>query len=281
MMANSRPIGVFDSGVGGLTVLREIEQILPREDVVYLGDTARMPYGNKSPETIVRYTLEGASFLLDKNIKLLIVACHTASSYGIDILQEQLPIPVIGVIQPGFELLMQSTRSMRIAILGTEATIRSKVYQNLIEEHYPKAKIFPVPCPLFAPMIEEGLVDQVFTKQIVEHYLSCLRNKKIDAALLACTHYPLIRSLIQETLGENVQLIEPARVCAEQAKEWLVSSSLANFQSTPPRYEFFSTDETDKFKQKMEIFFPVRHVSVFLRDWKSVNNLKSCNQTFT
>lgn len=262
MNRNSSPIGLFDSGVGGLTVLNEIAKILPQENIVYLGDTARMPYGNKSPETVLSYALEGASFLLEKEIKLLIVACHTASSYALETLKKQLPIPVIGVIQPGFELLMQSTKNIQVAILGTEGTIRSGVYQNLILQHHPEAVVFPVACPLFAPMIEEGLIEHPSAKLIADHYLSDLRNSPIDAALLACTHYPLIRPLIQEALGDHVKLIEPAETCALQAREWLTSSSLLNRQIIPPIYQIYSTDNPFKFEQLMKRFFTAKGASI-------------------
>jgi glutamate racemase len=248
------PIGVFDSGVGGLTVFREIASHLPHEDLIYFGDTARLPYGSKSPEAIVRYSLECASFLLEQRIKLLIVACHTSSAHALEILQEKLPIPVIGVIQPGFELLMQSTRNQRIAILGTESTIASKVYQNLIQQHYPMACIFPIACPLFVPLAEEHFFEHAAADLIAAHYLDPLKNANIDAALLACTHYPLLKKAIQKALGPSVQVLESAPTCAAQAQSMLSSSGLLNPQEKKPVYRFYATDYPARFSTLARTF---------------------------
>ena len=254
-LSPQNPIGLFDSGVGGLTVLREFVRHLPHENVVYFGDTARLPYGNKSPQTVLRYTLESVSFLLDQKIKLLIIACFTASSHALDILEQKLSIPVIGVIQSGFEELMASTRSNRIAILGTSSTIKSGVLQSLIMKKEPTAAVFPIACPLLAPLIEEGLIDHPATKMIVGHYLNFLKEKNIDSALLACTHYPLIRSMIQEFLGSAVRLIEPAQSCVLKVRERLAALDLLNLTQEKPLYEFYATDDPDKFHRLTNQFF--------------------------
>ncbi|HSX25522.1 MAG TPA: glutamate racemase [Chlamydiales bacterium] len=249
------PIGLFDSGFGGLTVMREVVRILPHENLIYLGDTAHLPYGTKSPEAVLGFALENSDFLLKKNIKLLIVACHTACSHALAALQKKLPIPVIGVIEPGFELLMQTTRTMRVAILGTTSTIESGIYQSLFQKHMPQAEIHPIACPLFVPLIEEGFVNHISSEWIARTYLSPLTQKGIDAALLACTHYPLIRPILQKVLGPTVQLIEPAEQCAWQAFHALDKAHLLNPQRAKPRYEFFATDDPEKFRRLGRAFF--------------------------
>jgi glutamate racemase len=252
--SQNKPIGIFDSGVGGLTVFREIALELPHEDLIYLGDTARLPYGNKSADAIIRYSLECADFLLEKEIKLLLVACHTASSYAIEILQEKLPLPVIGVIQPGFELLMSSTRSQRVAILGTESTIASNVYQNLIRQHYPNAHVFSVACPLFVPLAEESMFHHPAAELIAHHYLDPLKSAEIDAALLACTHYPLLRKAIQQALLPNVKVLESAASCALMARSLLADSHQLNPQNQKPRYQFFATDHPERLSSLAKTF---------------------------
>lgn len=246
-----RPIGLFDSGFGGLTVMKEVAKLLPYENLIYLGDTAHLPYGNKSPDTVIRYALENTDFLMKRGIKLLMIPCHTACCHALTILQKQLPIPVIGVIQPGLELIKEIER---IAILGTTSTIESGLYQSMILKQNPKAVLFPKACPLFVPMIEEGFHRHPSMDLIAESYLESLKDK-VDAALLACTHYPLIRSTVQKVFGPKVTLIEPAEMCAIQAKEYLTKANLLNLKTTTPKREFFSTDDPEKFRKFGEIFF--------------------------
>jgi glutamate racemase len=254
MNFNNLPIGLFDSGVGGLTVMREVARLLPNEDLVYLGDTARVPYGTRSPEAIRKYTLEATAFLLKEKIKLLIVACHTACSHSLEILQERCPVPVIGVVRSGFEKLMLKAHGKRVAILGTTSTIGSGLYQNLILQQYPLTEVFPVACPLFVPLIEEGLLDHPATKLIAEHYLHVLRNKHIDAALLACTHYPLIRPIIQQAIGPEVTLIEPAEAAAREALNYLTAAKLLR-PKKQPHLQFYATDDPEKFSRMAKLFF--------------------------
>jgi glutamate racemase len=247
----NRPIGLFDSGFGGLTVMKEVARILPQEELIYLGDTAHLPYGDKSPESVVQYSIENAAFLLKRGIKLLIVPCHTACCHAIEILKKTLPIPVIGVIEPGLELIQGIER---IAILGTTSTIESGLYQTLIRQKNPNAILFPKACPLFVPLIEEGFHYHPSMELIAQSYLEPIRHK-IDAVLLACTHYPLIRSTLQKTLGPNVFLIDPAEKCAIQTKKFLSQNNLLNCQTEKPVHQFYSTNDPEKFQKFGEFFF--------------------------
>jgi len=248
------PIGLFDSGFGGLTVMREVMRVLPRENLIYLGDTAHLPYGNKSPQAVLRYALDNAAFLLEKKIKLLMIPCHTACSHALETLQNKLSIPVIGVIQPGFELLLKSTKTSRIAVLGTSSTIESGIYQKLIAQKAPHAKLSAISCPLFVPLIEEGFFDHPSAELIAHQYLNCLKEKEIDAVLLGCTHYPLIKPVLQKVLGTHVKLIEPAASCAAQAYEYLSSAGLLNAQKEKPIYQFYATDDPEKFRNFAPFF---------------------------
>lgn len=239
----TNPIGIFDSGIGGLTVFQKLCSLLPQENLVYLGDSARLPYGDKSPESILRYTQMGASFLCKFKIKLLLLACHTASAHALPFLQKELPIPVLGVVQPGFDLLMAATHSKRVAILGTASTIASGVYQKLIQG---KATLIPIACPLFVPLVEEQLFDHEVASLIVQHYLRPLQEAQIDAVLLACTHYPFLRKAIQKVLGPSVAILEPAVECAKQVKDLLAKKHLLNDQRKGS-HRFYVTDHPDRF----------------------------------
>lgn len=249
MQKEQLPIGVFDSGVGGLTVVKEIRSQLPHEDVIYFGDTARVPYGEKSKETIIRYSIENSLFLMEKNIKMLVVACNTASSCAIDRLQRIFKIPVVGVIQPGIEAVISLTKNQKIAILGTKGTIRSGVYQDEIKRLLPKSEIFPIACPLLAPLVEEKLIDHPAAKLLVEEYLSPLKKQSIDTLLLACTHYPLLKRVIQSQIGESVNVIDSAGHCVKKMKEILTSHSLINSKATPAICKYFVSDDPKKFKE--------------------------------
>jgi glutamate racemase len=255
-----RPIGLFDSGFGGLTVMREVIRLLPHEDLIYLGDTAHLPYGNKSPQTVTQFALQNSAFLLTKNIKLLIIACHTACTHALSRLQQELPIPVLGVIQPGLSL---AKNIERLAILGTTSTIESGLYQSLLSQQNPHITLYPQACPLFVPLVEEGFLDHPSALSIAQSYLAPLKGK-IDAALLACTHYPLLRPVLQQVLGPSVQLLEPAPQCAQQAKAHLTTAHLLNPQTQPPRYQFYATDSPAKFHQWGPLFLdrPIPHVQL-------------------
>ncbi len=256
---SNEPIGIFDSGLGGLTILNECVKLLPNENFIYFGDTARLPYGDKSPRTIIQYALNSIPFWKEKKIKLLVVACFTASSFAIDALQEKLSTAVFGVIQSAVDRLNHK----KIAILGTKSTIKSGVFQNLIQDKNPGAEIFPVACPLFVPLIEEGLGNLGFTRAIAHHYLDPLRKENIDAAYLGCTHYPLIRQLIQEVLGSNVQIIEPAIASSYKIKEWLYANQFNNTQNHVGTREIYVSDDPNQFAKMVGIFFKLKKIRIY------------------
>lgn len=235
--------------------MKEISCLLPKENLIYLGDTANLPYGEKSADAIKRYTLENSKFLASQNIKLLIIACHTASSQALQTVQQTLPIPVLGVIDAGLQQLALIQKKSHIAVLGTTSTIQSGIYQSLIRKSHPNTKIYPIACPLFVPLIEEQLFEHESVSLIADHYLKALETEQIDTALLACTHYPLIRPAIQKALGAKVILIEPAKTVATQTLEWLKNHNLLNTQTTKPKYQFYTTDSSEKFSRLARVFF--------------------------
>lgn len=244
-------IGIFDSGLGGLTVMREIMTLLPEEDIVYFGDTARVPYGNKSAETVIRYAHEISNFLMDQNIKLLVIACNTASAHALQSVQEQLPIPVIGVIQPGAAQAVVVSKTKRIAVLATRSTIRSRAYQSAIVSLCPKAEVLSIPCPLFVPLVEEDFLQHQATKLIIREYLGPL-HAEVDTVLLGCTHYPLMKKQIQEELGA-MSIVDSATTCAQRVKKVLEEQDQLNEKrSSDP--QFFVSDDPDRF-QKMSSQF--------------------------
>lgn len=240
-------VGVFDSGFGGLTVMRAICDLLPSEDIIYFGDTARLPYGNKTKTTIVRYSVENARFLISQNIDVLVIACHTASCLAKEELQKILPIPVIDVISPSVKLAISQTKTKKIAVLGTYGTISSEVYQNELRKLCPEITIFPVACPLFVPLVEEGFTHHKVTEIIAKEYLADLVHKEVDVTILACTHYPLLGEVIQKILGEKMILIDPAIPTAEKTR--LVLEKRSSLSALSPAYQFFVSDNPQKFRQ--------------------------------
>ena len=207
---NNAPIGVFDSGVGGLTVAREITRQLPRESIVYFGDTARVPYGSKSKDTIIRYSRQIVRFLQTKNVKAIVVACNTASAFALDAIESELDIPVIGVVKPGAKSAIENTKNKRIGIIGTEGTIKSELYTEYIHGKDPEITVIGKACPLFCPLVEEGMLHDSVTEEIARRYLDELQEQNIDSLILGCTHYPLLRSTIGKVMGKNVNLVNPA-----------------------------------------------------------------------
>jgi glutamate racemase len=242
-----KPIGVFDSGVGGLTVVKALRELLPNEDIVYLGDTARVPYGNKSAETVERYALELAKILIAENAKLIVVACNTVSSVAIPKLRANVSVPVIGVIEPGANAAIAMTRNRHIGVIGTRATIRSGAYENALRALNIHVRVTSVACPLLVPLIEEGLLDDKLTDLTIERYLNPMANDGIDTLVLGCTHYPLLTNAIGRSLGDKVQIVDSAMNCAKAVKDLLDRQSLATTSSNTGRLDVALTDAADHF----------------------------------
>lgn len=244
----SSPIGIFDSGLGGLTVLKEVLRELPQESVVYFGDTARVPYGTKSKETITRFSRENTRFLLQFNIKLLIVACHTASSLALEALEAEFDLPIVGMVDPGARKALEVTRSGRIGIIGTRSSIQSRAYETLIRRLRPDAQVFGQPCPLFVPFIEEGWIEGEIIQKVVRQYLNPLADKKVDTLVLGCTHYPILEERIREAIPAGVTLVNPAQEAALAAKTRLTQTGLTAPSAHAPEIRYFVSDEPDAFK---------------------------------
>ena len=244
------PIGVFDSGVGGLTVAREIMRQIPNEKIIYFGDTARVPYGNKSQETVTRFSKQIVRFLQTFQVKTIVVACNTVSAYAMDALEQDCDIPIIGVVKPGARMAAEVTRNGRIGVIATEATIGSQIYTQYIQELNPNVTIYGKACPLFVPLVEEGLLDDPVTDEIARRYLTELIDIDIDTLILGCTHYPLIRSTLGKIIGPNVTLVNPAYETARELRQMLEQMNLLNDE--PPklgsnRYQFYVSDKAEKF----------------------------------
>jgi len=249
------PIGIFDSGIGGLTVVRQIHRVLPHEDMVYLGDTARVPYGTKSPSTVIRFSCEDTQFLLQQNVKAVVVACNTASAWALPTLEKKFKVPVFGVILPGVVAALARTRNRRVGVIGTHATIRSKAYSNGLLARNDSVKVFARACPLLVPLVEEGWIDHTVTRAVVREYLAPLRRHRIDTLVLGCTHYPLLKRVIRQTAGRDLVLIDSAEACARFVRERLDHLQLL---STNRRragvIQPFVTDETDRFSELAKRF---------------------------
>lgn len=249
------PIGIFDSGVGGLTVMHKIMEILPQESLIYFGDTARLPYGNKSAETIIRYSLEIAEFLAQREIKLLVIACNTASAFALGTLRDRFPFPVVGVIHAGAAAAVAATRNQHIAVLGTKGTIHSGVYQEAITEMLPSARVLGIACPLFVPLVEEQWLSHEAARLIVREYLLPIKKSPVDTVLLGCTHYPLLRELIEEELGEGVTIVDSATTCAREVAALLSESNLLARQGEPS-HQYLVSDDPARFHALAEELFP-------------------------
>ncbi|MFN7949988.1 MAG: glutamate racemase [Blastocatellia bacterium] len=270
---NQLPIGIFDSGVGGLTVLKAVQERLPNEDVIYLGDTARVPYGTKSPATVERYAIEDASFLIEKGVKMIVVACNTASALAANELRRVITLPLLGVIGPGARAAARATRNHRIGVIGTEATIASGAYERRIREACGETEvhIFSQACPLFVPLVEEGETDSDIARSVAEKYLASLREQQIDTLVLGCTHYPLLKAVIAETMGDAVRLVDSAEAAAKETADLLAEENLLNPQSGRGTGRFYVTDAAQRFHRIAERFLgaPLEHleaVEVFGHD---------------
>lgn len=245
------PIGVFDSGVGGLTVAREIMRQLPNEKIVYFGDTARVPYGSKSKETVTRFSRQIVRFLQTKEVKTIVVACNTASAYALDEIEKELDIPMIGVVKPAVKVAAEATRNGKIGVIATQATVSSHVYSSYLRDVNAQMEVTGKACPLFCPLVEEGLLEDPVTDEIARRYLLELMDINIDTLILGCTHYPLIRDTIARIVGDGVTLVNPAYETARELKEMLAQKDLLT-DATPDlgtdRYQFYVSDGAEKFK---------------------------------
>lgn len=250
LMRRDAPIGVFDSGVGGLTVAREIMRQIPNEKIIYFGDTARVPYGSKSQETITRYSEQIARFLRTFQVKTIVVACNTASAYALDALEKDTDVPVIGVLKPGAKTATELTRNGKIGVIATEATIGSQMYTKYIQDLNKNVTIYGKACPLFVPLVEEGLWEDPVTDEIARRYLTELIDIDIDTLILGCTHYPLIRSTLGRIMGDKVTLINPAYETAIELKQMLSETDMLNDEVPglgSNKYQFYVSDKAEKF----------------------------------
>jgi glutamate racemase len=246
-MSDPRPIGVFDSGIGGLTVVKALRDLLPGEKIFYLGDTARVPYGGKSASTVERYSLEIAEMLMEENAKTVVVACNTASSVALAKLEKHLPVPVIGVIRPGARAALATTRNGHVGVIGTRATIKSGAYERELRALNPQVRVSVCACPLLVPLIEEGWLDDELTDRVIARYLGPLVHQGIDTLVLGCTHYPLLVHAISRALPKTVSLVDSARNCAMEVKKLLVQSHLSAPAGNSAGLDIALTDAPDIF----------------------------------
>ncbi len=280
MNDKSLPIGVFDSGVGGLTVAREILRNLPNEKIIYFGDTARVPYGNKSAETIIRYSKQIANFLVSRNVKAITIACNTASALALDAVRAELDIPVIGVVVPGAIAAARETVNGRIGVIGTTATVSSGLYDQYIHQFKPEAQVCSAACPLFVPLVDEQMIDDPVTRQMIHRYLDeMIRTNDIDTLILGCTHYPLLLKVIAQEIhghragvpaepGENITLVNPAFETALELRNMLAQTGLLSDRTTPvepDEHQYFVSDDTEKFRIFAEEVLQVEARNVSLK----------------
>lgn len=261
------PIGVFDSGLGGLTVVKQLFAQMPYESIIYFGDTARVPYGSKSVSTVQKFSLQIAQFLQEKGIKMIIIACNTASSVALDLLKEAIDLPIVGVIEPGVRAALSVSNRKRIGIIGTTVTVATGKYERMLKEMDPDVQVHSVPCPLFVPLVEEGWASSSVTEEVARIYLKPLIDSNIDTLILGCTHYPLIKSVLQKVLGSDIKIVDTAIETAVDVRRVLIEQGLLKMSPTPPSHRFFVTDFPQKFEEIADRFlgYPlpnVEHVSL-------------------
>ncbi len=258
-----QPIGIFDSGIGGLTVYREVEQACPADDIIYFGDTGRFPYGVRSPRVVIEYSRQILNFLLTFEVKFVVVACNSASAMALDAIAPDCPVPIVGVIKPVAAAAAKATRTKRIGVIGTEGTIASGSYTEAIKAIDPELKVMGKPCPLFVALAEEGYIDRPATKLIVEDYLGSMKGKGIDTLVLGCTHYPLLKNVIGEVLGPDVTIIDSAVSTAQAVKQLLVEAGEFRAGEQPGKHRFYVSDTPGKFARVGELFLgrPIGTVS--------------------
>ncbi len=261
-MEKEKPIGVFDSGIGGLTVVKRLASALPNENIIYFGDTARVPYGSKSNSTVIEYALQDAKFLMNKNVKAIVVACNTVSSVALNELAKNFNVPVIGMIEPGAKFAVKHTKNGRIGVIGTRATVNNKAYSKEIRKHNPAIEVFEKACPLFVPLAEEGWVNTKATHEIAEEYLKELRELDIDTLVLGCTHYPILADVIQEVIGENVTLVDSGIASAEVVRNELNRVGFETNSNAQGHHDFYVSDIPVTFKEVAELFLgrPVKDI---------------------
>lgn len=251
-----RPVGVFDSGVGGLTVAREIMRHLPDENIIYFGDTARVPYGSKSRDNIVRFSRQIIRFLKTKGVKAIVIACNTASALALETVKREFDLPIIGVIEPGARAAVRETENKKIGVIGTEGTVRSRTYTRVVHGLMRDAEVVGKSCPLFVPLVEEGFAKHPITEEVIEFYLSDMKASDIDTLILGCTHYPLLRSKIINYFGERVHIVNPAYETAMDLKAVLEEKGLGNDSGNLAKYEFYVSDAAEKFKEFANSILP-------------------------
>jgi len=261
-----RSIGVFDSGIGGLTVLSELSRLLPHEDFIYVGDTARVPYGTKSPDVVRRYAYEIALFLMRHQVKMLVAACNTVSAVALGGLKK-LPVPVVGVIKPGASAAVRATRSLRVGVIGTPATISSGSYQKAIQFFNPDVSVFNQACALFVPFVEEGWINHPSTKSVAQEYLKPLLKNRIDTLVLGCTHYPLLKGVLKEILGQKVAMVDSASETAQAVKVLLQKRNMMRQNRNLGNHLFFSSDDTSRFALMGERFLGWKALQVHRVRW--------------
>lgn len=252
---NTNPIGIFDSGIGGLTVVKRVNQYLPNENVVYFGDTARVPYGTKSNETVIEYSLQNSKFLISKNVKMIVVACNTASSVALEVMRSKFDVPIIGMIMPGAKMALQKSFNNKIGVIGTYATINNnKAYSTELKKINPDVEVIEKPCPLFVPLAEEGWIRHEATYAIAEEYLKDFIKAKVDTLILGCTHYPILSEVIQDVMGNDVTLIDSGTAASAVIESKLSVKSIKNNSSEKGQHEYYVTDVPTKFKEVAELF---------------------------
>lgn len=249
----NKPIGVFDSGVGGLTVVKELIHQLPAEDIVYFGDTARVPYGIKSPDTVIRFSIENILFLLKQNVKLICVACNTASSVALPVIKNHFQVPIVGVITPGVKEAVHATQNKRIGVIGTRATIKSRAYEKEIKKLDASVKVIAAACPLFVPFVEEGWLEGEVVLKVTKTYLQPLKQARVDTLILGCTHYPILKSVMKRVLGKEITLVDSAKQVALEVKERLTCVGLLN-RSGHGKQKFYVSDSPEWFNRLAKRF---------------------------
>ncbi len=265
-----KPIGVFDSGLGGLTVVKELVRQLPGEDIVYYGDTARVPYGTKSKESIIRFSIENANVLLRHKVKMIVVACNSCSSYALSILRKSFDVPIVGVIEAGAQKAVMTTHNKRVGVIATQATISSQKYAQTIKDFNKSVSVFSQPCPLFVPLVEEGWGDKEVTLNVANEYLKNLKKVKVDTLILGCTHYPLLKNTLTKAMGKKVCLVDSAKEVALEVKALLEKMRKLNNVKKSGQRKFLVSDKPQEFKKIARQFLGFE-----IKDLIKVENHKS------